>query len=251
MYRFYYPTFSIHHLEELVLLAGLRAAMQPGEVLYILPSSRIPYILPAAQDEGFSFDIPRKFYDGRYFYFYANRFTPEQLEQLSMYPPKNNVYDHIIVCNSVPNQSYSKAYFLALKHTKTSKSILKAIRSYHRPNNQLVDLDIHLLPHDLVTILWKNETVKQMQDILYSVQNANAYFLTLTNNPEIEDFLFLHNKRFSSFQNQSKSIADYHALFSSKVVISLQPKILDSLGMQPIPGNAYYYSIHYDNHYFL
>jgi hypothetical protein len=225
--------------------------MKPNEALIILPSGRIPYILPAAQDEGFSFDIPNRFYDGRYFYFYGHRFEAEQLEQLSMYPRKSNSYQYELICNAVPNQSNAKAYFLALYHTSASKSILKIIRSYTRPNNQLVGLDIHLLPHDLVTILWINQSIKKMEDVLYTVQNANAYFILINNNKEIEQFLLSNKKRFSSFQNSSKYINDYHALFSSKVVISLDPKILQSLGFQPLSGNGFYYSIKYDSSYFL
>ena len=251
MHRFYFPSTSINHLQELCILAKIRANMQPGDVLRILPNNRVPYILPAAQDEGFIFDIPNRFYDGRYFYFYGHRFTHEQLEQLSMYPPKVNTYDHTIVSNAIPNQSNAKAYFLALYHTSASKSILKIIRSYIRPNNQLVGLDINLFPQDLVTILWINQSIKQMEDVLYTVQNANAYFILINNNKEIEDFLLNNKKRFSSFEHHSKSIMDYHALFSAKVIISLDPKSLQSLGFQPLSGNGYYYYVQYDSSYFL
>jgi hypothetical protein len=243
MQRFYYPSLAVNHLEELSILAGIRANMKPNEALIILPSGRVPYILPAAQDEGFTFNIPKQFFDGRYFYFYGHRFTFEQLEQLSLSPPRFNNYNHQIISNATPSHADARTYFLTLNHTSTSKEVLKILRSYTRPNNQLVDFDIHLLPSDLITVVWKTESVKEMEDILYLVQNSNVYFLLLNPAKEIEEFLLIHKKRFHSYNNQIKFIADYHALFCSKVVLSLEEKILQYLGFNLIKRDGYFFSI--------
>jgi hypothetical protein len=244
MLYLYYPSKAVNHLQELAILAKLRASMQPAEKLIILPASRPPYIVQTAIDHGLTFELPSNFFDGKYFYFYGKRFSFEELEQTSFAHPTRFVYDYVIIANAIPQHSPAKQYFLSLNHTAASKSILRMIKQYTRANNTLIGLEsINLLPTDLITVIWDVDNIKAMEQIMYISQNANVYNFLTYPSQNVQQYLFDSNKRFFSFDHSSKFIADFHALFQSKVVLSLKPDILQSLGFQVYNGDGFYYSI--------
>jgi hypothetical protein len=125
------------------------------------------------------------------------------------------------------------------------------IKAYNRPNNALVGLDIPLIPGDMVTVIWGKESLKEMEDVLYVVQNTNSFFLLTHESTErlISDYLFVNKKRYSSFKNYGKTITDLHALFTARVVITRDPKILPALGFTAHRGDGYYYSISNNTRY--